>query len=81
MPRVVALVVGGGGLATGAIGRLGGELLLVAGPRFGLVAGLASCMRGGGAGFYARQGWCNEIRTHDLVSYTEGVSVICRQIC
>ena len=27
------------------------------GPRFGLVADLASCMRRGRAGFYARQGW------------------------
>ena len=61
MPRVVALAVGGGvggqGLATGAIRRLKEELLLVAGPRFGLMADLASCMRRGGAGFYASQGW------------------------
>ena len=29
----------------------------MAGPKFGLVADLASCMRRGGAGFYARLGW------------------------
>ena len=29
----------------------------MAGPRFGLVVDLASCMRKGGAGFYASQGW------------------------
>ena len=54
MLRMVALAVGGvmrgQGLATGAIGRLKEELLLLAGPRFGLVADLASCMRRGGAG-------------------------------
>ena len=61
MSRMVALAVGEvtrrQGLATGAIGRLKEELLLVAGPRLGLVVDLASCMRRGGAGFYARQGW------------------------
>ena len=59
--RMMALTVGevtrGHGLATGAIGRLKEELLVVAGPRFGLVADLALCMRRGGTGFYARQGW------------------------
>ena len=61
MFRMMALAVDGEvrgqGLATGAIRRLKEELLLVAGPRFGLVADLASCTRSGGAGFYARQGW------------------------
>ena len=63
MFRMMALAVGGEmrgqGLATGAIRRLKEELSLVAGhgPRFGLMADLASCMRNGGAGFYARQGW------------------------
>ena len=60
MFRMMAMAVGGvvrgQGLATGASGRLKEELLLVTGPRFGLVADLASCMRRGGAGFYARQG-------------------------
>ena len=60
MFRMMALAVGevvrGQGLATGAIGRLKEELLVVVGPRFGLVADLASCMGRGGAGFYARQG-------------------------
>ena len=59
--RMMALAVDGEmrgqGLATEAMGRLKEKLLLVAGPRFGLVADLASCMRKGGAGFYARQGW------------------------
>ena len=61
--RMMALAVGGEmrgqGLATGAMRRLKEELLLVAGPRFGLMADLASCMRRGGrgAGFYASQGW------------------------
>ena len=32
------------------------ELLLVAGPRFELRADLASCMKKGGARFYANQG-------------------------
>ena len=53
MFRMMALAVGGEmrgqGLATGAIRRLKEELLLVAGPRFGLMADLASCMRRGGA--------------------------------
>ena len=62
MFRVMALAVDGKmrgqGLATGAIGRLQEELLVVAGPKFGLVADLAACMRrGGGVGFYARLGW------------------------
>ena len=61
MFRMMALAVGGvvrgQVLATGAIWRLKEELLVVAGPRFGLVADLASCMGRGGAGFYARQGW------------------------
>ena len=30
---------------------------MVAGTRYKLVADLASCMKKGGAGFYARQGW------------------------
>ena len=47
----------GQGLAIGAIGRLKEELVVVAGPRFGLVADLASCTRKDGAGFYARQDW------------------------
>ena len=61
MSRMMALAVDGEmrgqGLATGAIRRLKEELLLVAGPRFGLMADLASCTRSGGAEFYARQGW------------------------
>ena len=43
--------------ATEAIRRLEEKLLLVAGPRFGLVEDLASCMRKGGSGSYASQGW------------------------
>ena len=62
--RIMALAVDGEmrgqGLATGAIRRLKEDLLLVAGPRFGLMADLASCMRKGGAGFYASQGWTGE---------------------
>ena len=57
MTLAVDEVMRGQGLATWAIRRLGEELLLVVGPRFGLVADLASCMRSGGAGFYAGQGW------------------------
>ena len=61
MFRMMALAVGevarGQGLSTGAIGRLEEEQVVVAGPRFGLVADLVSCMRKGGAGFYVRQGW------------------------
>ena len=67
MSRMVALAVGGvvrgQGLATGAIGRLKEELLLVAGPRFGLVADLASCMGRGGVRSYARQGWAGVSNT------------------
>ena len=37
--------------------RMKAELLLVAGPRFELKADLASCMKRGGARFYASQGW------------------------
>ena len=44
-------------MATGAISRLKEQLLVVAGPGFGLVADLASCTRSGGAGFYVGQGW------------------------
>ena len=59
--RMMALAVDGEmrgqGLATEAMRRLKEKLLLVAGPRFGLVAGLASCMREDGAGPYASQGW------------------------
>jgi hypothetical protein len=47
----------GQGLATEAMARMKAELLLVAGPRFELRADLAPCMKRGGAGFYARQGW------------------------
>ena len=58
---MMALAVGeemrGQGLATWAITRLKAELLLVAWPRFELMADLASCMRSGGAGFNTRQGW------------------------
>ena len=61
MSRMMALAVDGEmrgqGLATGAMRRLKRELMLVAGPRFGLMTDLASCMRSGGAGFYARQSW------------------------
>ena len=61
MFRMMALAVDGKmrgqGLATGAIRRLKEKLLLVAGPRFGLMADLASCMKKGGAGFDASQGW------------------------
>ena len=61
MFRMMALAVDGRarghGLATRAIRRLQGELILVAGPRFGLMPDLASCMRSGGAGVFARQGW------------------------
>ena len=38
-------------------GRLQEGLAMVAGTRYKLVADLASCMREGGAGFYARQRW------------------------
>jgi hypothetical protein len=47
----------GQGLATEAMVRTKAELLLVAGPRFELRADLPSCMKKGGAGFYASQGW------------------------
>ena len=40
--------------------RMKAELLLVAGPRFELRADLASCMKKGGAKFYANQGWSGE---------------------
>ena len=59
--RMMALAVDGmmrgQGLATEAMARMKAELLLVAGPRFELRADLASCMKKGGAGFYASQGW------------------------
>ena len=59
--RMMALAVDrktrGQRLATGAIARLQTELLLVVGPGFELKADLASCMKKGGAGFYAKQGW------------------------
>ena len=61
MFRMMALavdgVVRGQGLATEAMARMKAELLLVAGPRFELRADLASCMKKGGARFYASQGW------------------------
>ena len=61
MFRMMALAVDGEmmgqGMTTGAMRRLKEELLLVAGPRLGLVADLASCMKSGGAGFYAGRGW------------------------
>ena len=44
-------------LATEVMARTKAELLLVAGPRFELRAGLASCMKKGGARFYVSQGW------------------------
>ena len=53
----------GQGLATGAIRRLKEELLLVAGPRFGLVANLASCMRSGGAGLV------KHLKVHETIYY------------
>ena len=37
--------------------RMNAKLLLEAGPRFELKADLASCMKRGGARFYASQGW------------------------
>ena len=59
--RMMALPVDEGmrgqGLASEAMARLKAELLLVAGPRFELKADLASCMKKGGAGFYAKQDW------------------------
>ena len=55
--RMMALavdgVVRGQGLATEAMTRMKAELLLVAGPRFERRADLASCMKKGGARFYA----------------------------
>ena len=62
--RMMALAVDGRvrgqGLATEAMARMKAELLLVAGPRFELRADLASCMKKGGAKFYASQGWSGE---------------------
>ena len=59
--RMMALAVDkemrGQGLASEAMARLKAELLLVVGPRFELKADLASYMKKGGAGFYAKQGW------------------------
>ena len=59
--RMMALAVDGKvrgqGLATEALARMKAELLMVAGPRFELRADLASCMKKGGAAFYASQGW------------------------
>ena len=40
-----------------AIEMLQGELVMVAGSEYKLVADLTSCMKKGGVGFYARQGW------------------------
>ena len=58
--RMMALavdgVVRGQGLATEAMARMKAELVVVAGPRFELRADLASCMKQGGARFYASQG-------------------------
>ena len=62
--RMMALAVDGRvrgqGLAMEAMARMKAELLLVAGPRFEMRADLASCMKKGGAKFYASQGWSGE---------------------
>ena len=64
LSRMMALavdgVVRGQGLATEAMARMRAELLLVAGPRFELKAGLTSCVEKGGARLYASQGWTGE---------------------
>ena len=61
---MMALAVDGGvrgqGLATEAMARMKAELLMVTGPRFEMRADLASCMKKGGAEFYASQGWSGE---------------------
>jgi hypothetical protein len=57
MALAVDGMVTGQGLATEAMARMKVELLLVARPRFELSADLASCMKEGGAGVYASQGW------------------------